>query len=107
MNGRIRVIFTDDMLASVSKIAPTQTFLHDIAAYCDDETPGAPIMVLCRDCPLPDIIHEADHAAFCILAGMGIGITVKDNEAHAYLLEYIVSRVLKLKEKVEGYETQV
>jgi hypothetical protein len=100
MNGKVRVIFTDDMVYSVSKLAPQETFLNDIAAYCDDETPGSPVIILSLDAPLMDLIHEADHAAFCILAGMGVQVTTKDNEAHAYMLEYIVSKVLKLREKI-------
>jgi hypothetical protein len=101
MHGRVRVIFTEDMAKSVKKIVPEETFVEDVVAYCADFVPGAPIIVLKKDAALEDVVHEADHAAFCILAGMGILVTTEDNEAHAYVLEYIVRKVLKLKEKLE------
>lgn len=100
MNGRVRVVFTDEMAVCVSKYNPTETGLTDIAAYCNDDKAGDPMVILEFDASLDDVIHEADHAAFCILAGMGIPVTVKDNEAHAYLIGFIVAKILKLQVKV-------
>ena len=102
MNGKVKIIFTDEMPTSISKIAPDETGLNDIAAYCNDEVPGLPVIVLTFDASLDDIVHESDHAAFCLLAGMGIPVTNTDNEAHAYLIGFVVGKILKLQAKINA-----
>lgn len=102
--GRITCIFTDDMIATSKRLDPEDKEPETLAAFClihdKPAKPGSPIMVLEMTASLGDIIHECDHIAFALLEFWGMPVTYTDNEAHAYLLEYLVDRVLKLQTKL-------
>jgi hypothetical protein len=103
--GRIVVIFTDDIAATSKRLDPEDQHPETLAAFCflDDTKPakpGRPVMVVSMDASMGDIVHEADHVAFDLLKFWGVPVTYEDNEAHAYLLESIVDKVIKLQAKV-------
>ena len=41
------------------------------------------------------IVHEIDHMAWMILKHVGIHPTYEDNEAHTYLVEFILENIIK------------
>lgn len=51
---------------------------------------------------LGDIVHECLHVAFYMLDSIGHQPTADDDEPLAYLLEYLVDQVMKIKRKY-GY----
>jgi hypothetical protein len=104
--GRIVCIFTDDMVATSKRLDPEDDEAEHLAAFVfTDEKPakpGKPIIVLTRNASIGDIVHESDHIAFSLLKFWGVPVTYDDNEAHAYLLEYIVEHILKLQRKLDA-----
>lgn len=104
--GRVHVIFTRDVAATSKRLDPEDDDHDTLAAFCflDEKPakPGNPLLVVAVNAELGDIIHEADHVAFSLLKYWGVPVTYDDNEAHAYLLEDMVTKILKLQRKVQN-----
>lgn len=105
--GRITCIFTDDVAATSKRLDPEDTEPETLAAFCflDNEKPakpGHPVIVLAMDASYGDIVHEADHIAFNLLKFWGVPVTYDDNEAHAYLLEHVVDKIVKLQGRINA-----
>jgi hypothetical protein len=102
--GRIVCIFTDDVAATSKRLDPEDDAHETYEAFCflDDKPakPGEPMIVLSINASVLDIVHEADHIAFNFLKFWGVPVTYDDNEAHAYLQESIVDKILKLQKRI-------
>lgn len=102
--GRIRVIFTDDMVATLKRIDPTEDAKETKAfkAVCYQEgyphrpVPGKPLLVLKMNATVAEISHEALHATYAILRYAGVRFSPTNDEQVAYLLDYIVDKIVKI-----------
>lgn len=106
--GRIVCLFTDNVAETAKRLEPEETDQDTYEACCwfDEKPakPGSPLIVLAFGASVGTIIHECDHVAFYMLKFWGVPVTYDDNEAHAYLLEAIVEKILKLQGKLNNVE---
>jgi hypothetical protein len=100
--GKVRVIFTHDMIRTATRFGYTKEEAKSLYAFCALDRPGRPTIVLMLNASLADIVHECGHATFHLLEYAGIPVTYEDNEMYCYTLDFVFERVRLLQERARA-----
>lgn len=100
--SNILVVFTDDVEAYLKKVDEWDEEADDSVAFTweiNDDGFYVATVILPFNCDLCDLIHEGSHAATIIAGIVGVLPTREEDEAYAYLTEFIVMKLIALKKK--------
>lgn len=97
-----QLVFTNDVHEYVKKMGEWEEGLESGAAITWEEENSdeyVSLSILPFNISLSDTVHETVHIADIIADRVGILPTAKDDEAYAYLVAYIHTKMLELKKK--------
>jgi hypothetical protein len=71
-------------------------------AYCATYNTGNVAVVLPYNVSVPLAVHEATHAVLEVFNGISHDASSKDQEPMCYMMQYVVSEILKFQKEVRG-----
>lgn len=107
-NRLVRVLFVDNMTQAVEYFDKEYSYVWDDMLFTDgfvvpivnkEKQVSRTYMCLLKDIEDSILVHESLHAAWSVLDDVGVEVTYGNDEALAYLTQFIFSKTSVIKEK--------